>query len=656
MFSAVLAAALLSCEAVTHSSGFEPVVVTSVAFAPDGTSVLTWHNDGRVRLWKLGRDLRVWRLGEDAPIKWGGASWVGDAQAGVLGDLLGFSEDGKLVLSRGKDKLLRVWNVAANKIVCSLKGLEGEPVAHALSPDGKYVLLACWGEKAQLWNATTGKLVRNLVGHTNLVGAVAISPDSKFGATGSRDGTVKIWDADTGKNTRTFVGCGWVSRVTFSPDSKWALVAGGHRGCTLWNLATGRLGQTIGQFPEEDIDSVAFSPTGHFVLSAGVRGIRLWEIGTGKLALTFEDGNYGSMRQVAISSDGKRALSLSNGHIVTVWDTRTGAEICTLTGPPSAEPAVYSAVFSPDGKSVLSGGEDGRVRLWKVASGKLGRTFEDPQLSAVEDRWEAPKAPARSHFLRVRCVAFSPNGQIALTWDQCVVKLWAVENGKLLRTIKIADENILSAAAVSRDGKLLAIGTNETLEIWDAHNGHRLRVLTKEKADVWDLAFGHDGKLLVSAGPPHGFQVWDAAARCVLKTPTARLRLVALSSSRRFALFRDGKSLLLWDLVKEEEVSSSRAGGQQPPEHMALSSDGMLAVSALPGCEASPESFTAFRLWQPRTGKQLRLLSPKGVPEQAHAVAFSPDGRFVLVAGKGNLLKLLDVSAGSEVRSFRLRQ
>jgi WD40 repeat protein len=98
-----------------------------------------------------------------------------------------FSPDGKSVLTSSSDKTARLWDAATGKVIRAFTGHEDAVQSVAFSPDGKSVLTGSEDKTARLWDAATGKVIRAFTGHENLVWSVAFSPDGKSVLTGSWD-------------------------------------------------------------------------------------------------------------------------------------------------------------------------------------------------------------------------------------------------------------------------------------------------------------------------------------------------------------------------------------------------------------------------------------------------------------------------------------
>jgi WD40 repeat protein len=200
-----------------------------------------------------------------------------------------------------------------------------------------------------------------LIGHISFVNSAAFSPDGKRIVSGSDDHTVRVWDAQTGQQILSFPGhIKRVNTVAFSPNGKRIVSGGDDKEVKVWNAQTG---QELLSFPGHkwDVRAVAFSPDGKRIASGGegdgfclglfTRGeVRVWDAETGQESLLLL-GHKGTVRSVAFSPDGKRIVSGGEDRTVRLWDAQTGVETLTLEGHLAA---VTSVAFSPDGQRIAS--------------------------------------------------------------------------------------------------------------------------------------------------------------------------------------------------------------------------------------------------------------------------------------------------------------
>jgi eukaryotic-like serine/threonine-protein kinase len=378
-----------------------------------------------------------------------------------------------------------------------------------------------------------------------------------------------------------------------------------------------------------EIDTVAISPDGRTALSSSDdHTLKLWDLATGEEIRTFT-GHNGPVNSVAISPDGRTALSSSDDHTLKLWDLATGEEIRTFTGHNGP---VNSVAISPDGRTALSGSSDKTLKVWDLATGKDVRT-----ISANTPVWSA---------------AISPDGKSALSsGEDGTIRLWDLADGKLIRTLDLVklDPNArqIFAVAFSPDGRTALSGDlGDTVRLWDLATGRQIRDFQGHTGAVGGVVFSPDGRSALSASGDETVRVWDIDSGKTIYTLVGCGGGVALTPDGRFAMsgsFFDN-TIRLWSLNPAGEVRSF-AGKIDSAKgvRIAVSPDGRDALSC---------SYTDSRikLWDLATGKDIRTLT--GHTGVVLDVAFSPNGRLALSASSDKTIKLWDLASGKEIRTL----
>jgi WD40 repeat protein/serine/threonine protein kinase len=355
------------------------------------------------------------------------------------------------------------------------------------------------------------------------------------------------------------------------------------------------------------VAAVALSPDGRLALTAGKDGMaRLWEPTTGKpLGSPLRHGDPTGV--VAFSPDSRLALTggRKGGRL---WELATGKQLAEFPH----EASVIAVAFSSDNHLLLTGSEDNTARLWD-AHGKLLATLghkgwvqavafsPDNRLvltgsgDGTAQLWETASGKSRAtllHDARVRAVAFGPDDHTALTVDDNgMVTLWNVENGQ--RQARFGQKDSLKTAVIGAGGRVVLTGSEEGMvRVWSAA-GNRLAEFSHEGLTA--AALSPDGLLaLTTGGNVHTPQLWAGG-----KEKTARL----------------------WETSTGNQLAEFRHDG--PVQAVAFGPDGL----ALTGCADG-----AARLLEASGGRPRALfLHGDGVC----AVAFSPDGRQVWTATVG---------------------
>jgi WD40 repeat protein len=590
--------------------------VASVAFCPDGKTALSGSSDKTLRLWDLatGRLIRQF-----------------EGHSGRVTSVA-ISPDGKTALSGSEDYTLRLWDLATGRLIRKFEGHSAYWGNRSVifSPDGKTALSGT-DHALLLWDLASGREIRKFEGHSGVVTSVAFSPDGKTALSGSYDHTVRLWNVATGREIQKFDSDATVWSVAFSPDGKTALSGGTLR---LWDVATGREIRKFEEYGGQLALSGAFSPNGKTVLSGNWnKALLLWDLASGRLIRKFE-GDSGKVSSVAFSPDGKTALLGSTDKPLQLWDLATGRLIRKIVGY-----GVNSVAMSPDGKTALSGG-DKTLRLWDLASGLKIREFN-------------------GHSGEVTSVAFSPDGKTALSGsrDQ-TLRLWDLATGLEIRrfeghsgdvTSSIFSRDVEIAVAFSPEGNTALSVSEDGLRLWDLATGLEIRKFERHPYVDWSVAFSPDGKTALTGGT---LRLWDVATgREIRKFEGQAENSVAFSPDGKTALSGGfDHTLRLWDLATGREIRRLE-GHSNSVTSVAFSPDGKTALSG------SDDSTT--RLWDLRRGEQLALFyssntgdwfTSQGLSKASEWLTLTSPGFFAASDKGAN--KLLHVVRGLEVTTL----
>jgi WD40 repeat protein len=578
--------------------------VANVAFSPDGRMLATSSVDRTVRLWAAASGREI-------------ATLTGHTDA-VHG--IAFSPDGKLLASGSQDGTVKLWDLGARRETATLQSHKEAVIAVAFSPDGTYLASCGQDSPIRLWDVASRREAGIFRGSRGVWHALAFSPDGKWLANGTPEGPVQLWDVTSRRPIASLKGHSrWVNTVAFSPDGQ-MLASGSDDGTVrLWEVTSK---QSVGLLQGATL-SVAFSPDGKRLLAGGGDGtIKLWELGTRRLLAAFKGHERDNVNGVAFSPDGK--IMASVGDTVKLWNAVSQPS----TAPFVQQKAAFHALaFSPDGRTLGTGDDEGSVQLWEVASGRRLVTL--------------PR-----HRARIRQIAFSPDGQtLATRGVDHLVKLWAPSStspmkpgaGRMISRVwrevaRVPGVQVGEgdAIAFSPDGRLLAMaGDDRTVKLWDVAARRLVAPLGRHRSDIWAMAFAPDSRTL-AVGSENLLSLWDVRTR----REAAFHRAVAFGplsfspDGRHLATRGFGSGVRLWDLATRRTFLTIPPTDSGLVEFAFAPDSKCLAVAS-----ASTVALWNLAVEQPA----VTLREPAGV---VNTVAFSSDGDLLATATSSGIVRV----------------
>lgn len=330
------------------------------------------------------------------------------------------------------------------------------------------------------------------------------------------------------------------------------------------------------------------------------------------------------------SPDGKRILTASWDHTAKIWDASSGMLLKSLEGHTSD---IQAAVFSPDGKKILTVSYDATAKLWDAASGDLLKTL--------------------AHTASVQTGAFSPDGKTILTasgYDTAkrynVAKTWDAASGALLKTFE-GHTGPVNSSIFSPDGKKVLTGSDDsTAKVWDAFSG-MLDKTFDQREKITAAVFSLDGKKILTTSAFHGVSLWDAVSGDLLKTLTVEggASTAVLSPDAKTILTasfsRDDYTAKLWDAASGDLLKSLE-GHEYWIIAAVFSRDGSKILTAARDGTA--------RLWDAASGMLLKTM--EGHTAILSSAIFSADERKILTASGDSTAKLWDAASGLLLKTF----
>lgn len=294
------------------------------------------------------------------------------------------------VVSGGEDSNVIVWSPKSDAPLHKFEHDSAVKVV-ACTPTGNeknLCLAGCADGSIYLWDLDTGapateKPITKAHGNDSAITAIAVSPDGKYFATGAVDGSIRLWLTADAKEL-----------YAFTPQNG------------------------VAQSHEDAVTTLHFTPQSRLISAGRDRTLRVWKL---KEKGAVADGRpvrdrVGNVSQLGVSQDGKWML-FDQGKTLQLLSVESRTLKHTLTVPVNSTPFETLAIFSPNGKLMLTAGTaGGRLQLWRTPDEKT-RAFEVRQFATLEGQ-------------SVACAAFSPDNNFAVSASGHKLYMWSIPSEK----------------------------------------------------------------------------------------------------------------------------------------------------------------------------------------------------------------------------------
>ena len=417
---------------IRHETG-----ANQVFFSPDGRLLATAGFDYQLRLHHASRHHLV------APV----------LHHTALIDVLAFSADGRFLASGDARGMVRVWDLQPRGEV-ALPGAVASPEP-SFTPDGKHIVARDARQQLRLYDAASGRpaaeplfapasspddLRRREASDEMAPASLAWGGDGKWLAAALGENGVRLWEFPSWRLIAAWTNIGEATSVAFDPAGK-TVTAGTTGGDVLrWNLSNLQPMEPW-HAPFVPVLRLAWSPHGSWLATGGKRAVQVLKVDDGIEALPLISGR-GALASMTFSPDGRRLLTAAGNDSISpeaahLWSLPSLRE---EVPPLEHGDGVASAVFSPDGQWVATGGEDNVLRLWRANDG-------------------AASGRALRHEGIVLALRFHPSGDwLAAGGNDGRVRIWSTPAGELAGPAMVVAGMVTAVAFAPDGGRVLAVG------------------------------------------------------------------------------------------------------------------------------------------------------------------------------------------------------
>ena len=396
--------------------------------------------------------------------------------------------------------------------------------------------------------------------------------------------------------------------------------------------AVGALERTLSGHTDS-VHAVAITADGRYAVSgSNDRTVKIWDLDSGQEIRTLV-GHDGWIHALAITADCKRIVSGSYDRTLKVWDLETGDLEQTLHGH---EGLVLCVAISPDGRFILSGAQDSAIEVWDLPAGRHAFTLH-PQ----------PGQPMQGG--QVDAVAFTPDGRFAVSslasLEKHSLQVWDLARRRVTRRLRGHKDNIQGIDIAADPPLVIGACLDGSLVVWNFSSGKLKQHLRGHKNFINSVELLPGGRHAVSASTDGTLKVWDLERGKDIDTlagHSSSVTAVAVTpdGKRAVSASYDG-TLNVWRL-QFTEAAVPRVGHEGAVVGIAVTPAGDRMVSASDDC--------TLRITDPATGQLHRALRDRN--GWMGALTLTPDGRYAIASSSSsrNAMKIWDLAARRSVR------
>jgi WD40 repeat protein/transcriptional regulator with XRE-family HTH domain len=534
-----------------------------------------------------------------------------------------YGPDGQSVISGGQDQVIRQWDPSTGAELRQLEGHTHNVRGLAYSSDSRFIASAADDDTARVWDAQTGALLYTLRHTANLDG-VAFAPTSYLLVTWGVDSRLQVWDGASGALLQIIdTAVPRIRAATWSPDGAWIVAclsdgrmqrfsAGNGSSATLTN------GLKI-------VTAVCYAPDGRSLFTAHPNGCvaHQWDAETGALLQTFQ-GHADLVHHVACAPDGRTVVTSGNDSTSRVWDVATATELRRFAGHGNL---IWRHALSSDGRLLITGGLDGTVSLWSLA--QLQR-----------------RTVLRGHSGAVMGAVYTADGcWIATAGEDKVLRVWDSATGEQLSSYHVLPNVLMhgGVACMPNSRSVILACDDGIARLVDLTNGTVTMNLMGHDGRIWGVAASPDGRYLLTTGADRLARLWGAESGELLYTLVGHTDMVvgaAFSPDSRFAVTgSDDGTVRLWDVTSGAEVHRL-TDPRFPMVYAAVDPHGLTVLTG--------SGDGSVRLWDLASAREYwRVPAHQGF---INGIQISPDGRLGLSAGQDRVAKVWELESGTELR------
>lgn len=552
-------------------------------FNANATLIASGGADASVRIWDFQRKTCIGSL---------------RGCSGVL-SVLKFNPDPttKTIIAAGSDNVIHAWNYDTRKEMFTLNGHLTKVTSLSFTDDGKFLVTSGRDKVLILWDLQTHKQVRVVPAYETLESVVVLptgiklpshvklADDKIYAASAGEDGAIKIWEMNSARmvyeqenslisKASETEGLAITQMLYNKKMFQFAVISADHN-IMIHNSSTFYCAKQFIGFSAEILDAVFLGKKdrylavatnsadikvydtldmnckvvkGHtdiilslaslrnFLLSAGKDNtIRLWELNPSDFSIRCVGIGKKHTQSVGSVAFGKIShqffASVSQDTCIKVWNLPKEIDPneiinlnCTATEIAHKDD-VNCITISPNDKMIATTSQDKTAKLWSASNLSL--------LGVL-----------RGHRRGIWCARFSPVDQVLMTTSgDCTIKLWSLTDMSCLKSFEGHDSSVMRAEFLCHGMQILSAGSDGLIKLWNIKSSECIATLEKHDGRIWTMAIAADETHFVSGGSDSLLVKWKDVTDDIKQTKQKEQQEIALEEQELNNLLREKKHL-----------------------------------------------------------------------------------------------------------------
>ncbi|WP_020474009.1 WD40 repeat domain-containing protein [Zavarzinella formosa] len=483
-----------------------PTDATSVAFSADKTKLITGHADKTARVWDVAKGGFIQAVEHTGPI------------TGVA-----FNQNQPLVYVVSSDKTGAILPIQQPRISpISMKPLR----AMTLTANGSHVVVGGDEPLVRALNAGNGNEEKKFEGAEGPVYAVAVSKNVQTVAVGGADKTIRLFQFNDVKPLANIPATGVIRALAFHPSGNMLVSITEDKILTAWGVTYQQgqplpddFGSMIQQWTLPDAGtSVSFSDKGDLYVGLADKTVKQFKI-AGNTPMRAALGHPNLVDAVAFAPNGKLLASGCHDGLLRLFDTEKWAAVNAIPAHSTPAPgaAIYSVTWTLDSKQILTTSFDKSMKLWDATGGKM----------VIEFKGFSEKGNTKGHQDQVFTAIFTKDGKTIISGSSDRhIKKWNVADGSV--TGEFVNPNIKGEPGQAHPGGiyglrltpdekyLISVGpaprNRGYIAVWNMADGKLVSGTETSTGPIYTLALTPDGKSIIVGCGPKVRQVPEAEA------------------------------------------------------------------------------------------------------------------------------------------------